>query len=133
MNEADSSSTNEVAEVATKEGLFVRLRAKVTLPIALVILVFLALVIVSAGFSLYWNDSNRKYDIARGNEDSKNQALSVEDGTTDRTSPVDEAAIKQKLDFLEKENKALSGMGNFEPGDVNNENLQIVTPEQPSF
>lgn len=114
-------------------SFLVRTRAKVTLPIALGILIFLAAVIVLAGFSIYWNDSNRKYDIARGNKESKNQALSVEDGTTDRTSPVDARAVTNKLDFLEKEVKALNNMSSFDPADISNENLQLITPDQPSL
>ena len=130
----EDKAANELTEKpALQENLFVRLRSKVTMPIALAILVLLAAIIVAVGFGAYWNDSNRKYDIARGNKESKNQALSVDDGTTDRTSPVDSSAVNKKIDFLDKEIKALSAMGSFDPTDVSNENLQLSVPDQPSL
>lgn len=132
-DELINNEQKAATDLSERDNLFIRTRAKITLPIALMILIFLAGIIVVVGFSIYWNDGNRKYDIARGNKETKNQALSVEDGTTDRTSPVDAGAVKNKLDFLDKEVKALNNMSSFDPADISNVNLQLITPDQPSL
>ena len=106
---------------------------RISLPGALAIAIAAAMLIVLAAYLLYWNDSNRKYDLARPGQQTENKALSVEDNEADTTSPVDEAAAKQKLDFLNKELKALNGLGQFNPEDLNDENIQLAPTEQPSL
>ena len=106
---------------------------KINLITALLIIILAALLIVALAYSLYWRSSDRKYDLARGGTQPENTALTIEDPESDRTSRVDSTATKQKLEYLEKEVKALSNIGNFNPEDLSDENLQLITPSQPSF
>ena len=107
---------------------------RTTLPAALIIIIILAATIVAVAYLLYWNSEDRKYDLARGGEQTKNQALNVEDSeAADRTSPVDVPATKKKIEYLQSEIRALGSLGNFESGDVSDQNLQLVEPEPTSF
>jgi hypothetical protein len=100
---------------------------------ALAIIIFMALIIVAVGYGLYWNSKDRKYDIARGGDLSENKALTIEDSESDRTSPVDPPATKQKLEYLQKEINALNSIGSFNPEDLSDQNLQLISPNQPSL
>ncbi len=107
---------------------------RTTLPAALMIVILLAGAIVVVAYALYWNSEDRKYDLARGGEEIKNQALSVEDpDAADRTSPVDAPATKQKIEYLQSEIRALGSLGKFESGDLSDQNLQLTEPDPASF
>lgn len=106
---------------------------RISLTGALFIAITAAGLIVAAGYLMYWNNPNRKYDLARPGNQEDNKALSVEDDEADTTSPVDEKAAKQKLDYLKKEIKALEGLGQFNPDDLSDENIQLSPAEQPSL
>lgn len=100
---------------------------------ALALVIIMAGVIVAVGYILYWNNPDHKYDIARPGDKDENRTLSVEDDTTDKTSPVDAAAAKQKIDYLSKEAKALSGFSQFSADDLSDQSLQITPSDKPSY
>ena len=106
---------------------------KLSLLQALTIALVAASLIVIAASLLYWNHPNRKYDLARPGEKEDNNALEVNDEQADTTSPVDETAAKQKLEYLSKELKALEGLGQFNTEDLSNENIQLAPTQQPSL
>ncbi len=118
------------SEEATKTGLW--LPFKINLGMALAIAITMAGVIVAVAYSIYWNNPNRKYDIARGG-DTDNQALSVEDEEADTTSPADAPATKQKIDYLNKEINALGSLNKFSPDDLSDQNIQLAPSDQPSM
>lgn len=99
---------------------------------AIMIAITLAAVIVTIAYLMYWNDPNRKYDLARGG-DAVNQALSVEDSEADTTSAVSAQATKQKIEYLDKELRALTSINAFHPDDLNGQNIQLLPAEQPSL
>lgn len=100
---------------------------------ALMIAISAALVIVAIAYYLYWINPNRKYDIARAGSRDNNQILTIEDDEADTTSAVDPPAVKRKSEYLSKEINALGTMSNFDANDVNDQNLQLTQPEQPSL
>jgi len=107
---------------------------RITLPAALMIVIVLSGLIVSVAYAIYWNSEDRKYDLARGGDETKNQALNVEDtDATDRTSPVDAPAAQKKLEYLQSEIRALGGLGKFESSDLSDQNLQLTEPDPASF
>jgi len=106
--------------------------SKFNLFTGLTLVIVVALLIVGLGYSLYWNDENRKYDIARAG-DQENEALGVVDPAADTTGPVDKNAIKQKIKFLDKEIKALESLNEFNPTDLSNESIQLVQSERPEL
>lgn len=106
---------------------------KLSLLQALLVALTGAVIIVTIAFMMYWTNSNRKYDLARPGEKEDNSALEVTDEEADTTSPVDAAAAKQKLDYLNNELKALEGLGQFSPEDLNDENIQLEPTQQPSL
>lgn len=103
----------------------------VTLPIAMLIVIFAASLIVGLGYIMYLNSDNQKYDLARPGQKQDNKALGIED-EADTTSPVDEASAKRKKEYLKKEIDALKGITNFEPTDLSDQNIQLAPAEQPS-
>ncbi len=107
--------------------------ARLSLTGALTIIIGVAVIIVAVAYALYWNDSDRKYDIARGGNTSENQALDVDDSEVDRISPVSASDTQQKLEYLQKEIDALKGIGDFDPEDVSDQNLQLISPSEPSL
>ena len=128
--EVESPESTQLPESANRLPIWQR----TTLPVALMIVILLASAIVAVAYSIYWNSADRKYDLARGGEETKNQALSVEDAdAADRTSPVDAPAVKQKMEFLQSEISALSSLGKFESSDLSDQNLQLVEPDPASF
>lgn len=100
---------------------------------ALSIVIIAATLIVVVAYSLYWNDSDRKYDIARGGKTSENQVLNLDESSVDRTSPVDSNDAKQKLEYLQQELEALRGLADFNPEDLSDQNLRLVAPSEPSL
>lgn len=100
---------------------------------ALLVALLGTVVIVVLAFLMYWNHPNRKYDLARPGSKEDNNALEVTDEQADTTSPVDEAAAKQKLEYLNSELKALEGLGEFSPEDLSDENIQLAPTQQPSL
>lgn len=106
--------------------------AKLNLAGALGLAVGAACVLVAIGYLAYWNDPNRKYDLARPGE-KDNLLLKVEDEEADTTSPVTAEAAKQKIDYLKKEIKALQGVSSFEVDELSDQNIQLVPGEQPSL
>lgn len=100
---------------------------------ALIVALIGALLIVVLAFLMYWNHPNRKYDLARPGAKEDNNALDVSDEQADTTSPVDETAAKQKLEYLNDELKALEGLGQFNPEDLSDENIQLAPTQQPSL
>lgn len=136
MEEVKQSQNNETPESAYSHDSSSKLPIwrRTTLPAALAVVILLAGIIVAVAYALYWNSEDRKYDLARGGEEAKNQALSVEDAdAADRTSPVDAPATKQKIEYLQSEVRALGSLGEFESGDLSDQNLQLVEPEPISF
>lgn len=99
---------------------------------ALALAIAAALVIVAIAYALYWNNPNRKYDLARPGE-RDNLSVRVEDEEADTTSPVNEAAVKQKIENLTKELNTLGGISNFDPNDLNDQLIQLAPSEQPSL
>ncbi len=99
---------------------------------ALTVAIFVACCIVAVGYYMYLQDPNKKYDLARPGE-KDNQSLRVEDDEADTTSPATAAAAKQKIEYLNKEINALSGISKFEPEDLSDQNIQLVPADQPSL
>lgn len=99
---------------------------------ALAIAIGAAAVIVGIAYTMYWNDSNRKYDIARGG-DTANQALTVIDSEADTTSPVNIYAVRQKIEYINNELKALNSLNKFNVDDLSDQSIQLAPSEQPSF
>ena len=129
MNDIDPKQVNKKTKILSKFSL----NSRYSLAGLLVIVIVTACAVVAIGYILYWNNPNRKYDLARGGESSENQVLNIEQTVDDRTSPVDAPDIKQKIEYLQKEITALKSIGDFNPNDVSNQNLQLVTPYQPSL
>lgn len=98
---------------------------------ALMIAIVAALGIVAVAYLMYYENPNRKYDLARGGEEA-NQALGVEDDEADTTSKVTPDAVKLKIDYLDKELQALTSINGFNPGDLNDQNIQLLPADQPS-
>ena len=105
---------------------------KVTLPMALIVVILLASVIVASGYWLYLHSDNQKYDLARPGQKQDNQALNVEDMDADTTSPVDATVVKRKSEYLQKEIGALKSMTDFSPNDLSDQDIQLAPSEQPS-
>lgn len=99
---------------------------------ALAIAIGAACGIVAIAYMLYWNDPNRKYDLARPGEQD-NQSLKIEDDEADTTSPVTEKAVDNKIEYLEKEIKALNEVSTFHPEDLSDQRIQIAPSDQPSL
>mgnify|MGYP000996594920 CR=1 FL=1 len=99
---------------------------------AISIAIFVAFCIVAVAYTMYWNDSNRKYDIARGGEKA-NQALAVEDEEADTTSPVTPAAAQNKIEYLTKELNALNSLNKFNADDLSDQSIQLVPSDEPSL
>lgn len=98
---------------------------------ALFLAVGAACVIVAVAYVMYLNNPNRKYDLARpGQKDD--QSLRVDD-EADTTSPVGPASAQQKIEYLEKEVKALNSVSKFEAEDLSDSNIQLTPSEQPSL
>lgn len=128
MSEQTPPVVDQATDTTEEKGLL----PKLNLTGALFIAIGVACCIVLVAYLMYWNNSNRKYDIARGGEKA-NQVLSVEDEEADTTSAVTATATKQKIDYLEKELKALNGLGKFSPEDLSDQNIQLMPAEQPSL
>lgn len=89
--------------------------------------------IVAVGFLMYWNNTDRKYDIARPGDRLENQTLSVESDDIDRTSPVTAPVAKQKIDYLNKEIKTLNGFADFKASDLSDQDIQLAPSDRPSY
>ena len=100
---------------------------------ALSIVIALACVIVGIAYALYYNDTNRKYDIVRGGEKNDNQALNVEDEEANTTSPVDAPAAKRKIEYLEREINGINSISKFEAEDLSDQSIQLAPADQPSL
>ncbi len=109
-----------------------RWKPQLNLTAAIAIAIFVACCIVAVAYAMYWNDSNRKYDIARGGEKA-NQALAVEDEEADTTSPVTPAAAQNKIEYLTKELTALNSLNRFNADDLSDQSIQLVPSDQPSL
>lgn len=105
---------------------------QLSLPAALTVLIATACIVVAIAYLFYHNNPNRKYDIERGDMINKNEALSVEDEEADATSALDAPSTKRKIEYLEKELKALSGLNTFNESELSDQNLQLMPAEQPS-
>lgn len=125
--------TEQAHEVSRRHHRLMRRLSKMNLPTMLGLVIFVACLIVAAGYLFYERDSNRKYDIARPGQNEDNQVLNVEDEGADTTSLVTPSAAKQKLRNFEKELEALNGLSSFEPDDLSDQSLQLVPPDQPSL
>lgn len=104
-----------------------------SLATALCLVLVAASILVSFAYWLYWNDSNRKYDLARPGHKDDNEILEIESGEADTTSPVSAATAEQKLKDFNKEVNALDSLGQFDPGDLSDQAIQLSPPEQPSL
>jgi|GEM_PF-6693269 len=124
---------NEPQEVLDGHVAKVHSLPTITLAGALAIAIAAACVIVAIAYALYYNSPNRKYDIVRGGEESKNQALNVEDEEADTTSPVDGPTAKRKIDYLEKEVNGLKGFSTFDADDLSDQNIRLAPADQPSL
>lgn len=105
---------------------------KLTLPVALIIVILLASLIVGLGYWLYLNSDNQKYDLERPGQKQNNQALNIEDQEADTTSPVDASVAKRKIEYLQKEIGALKSMTDFPANDLSDQDIQLTPSEQPS-
>lgn len=105
---------------------------KLTLPVALIIVLLLASLIVGLGYWLYLNSDNQKYDLERPGQKQNNQALNIEDQEADTTSPVDASVAKRKIEYLQKEIGALKSMTDFPANDLSDQDIQLTPSEQPS-
>jgi hypothetical protein len=115
--------------LVTKLGLRFQ---KLNLGGALAVAIFMASCIVAVAYYMYLQNPNKKYDLARPGE-KDNQSLRVEDDEADTTSPATAAAAKQKVEYLNKEINALSGISKFESEDLTDQNIQLVPADQPSL
>ena len=106
---------------------------RVNLATAIAFFIFIACVLVAVSTMMYLRDPNRKYDIARSGESINNLALEIEDSPEDASSPVTASILQQKIDYLQKEINALSGMGDFDEDDLNDQNLHLNPLEQPAL
>ena len=105
----------------------------VNLVSAMILLILIACALVTVSTMMYLRDPNRKYDIARSGESIDNQALDIQDNSDDASSPVTASVLQQKTDYLQKEINALSGMGDFDEDDLNDQNLHLNPLEQPAL
>jgi len=129
MTKETTEPVNQVQPSALKKWW----HFKLSLAGGLAVLIAAACVIVTFGYMLYWNNSNRKYDIDRGGAQNQNQALSVDDSETNTIAPVDAPATKNKIDYLDKEVTALQSLNKFDQNDLSDQNLQLAPAEQPSL
>lgn len=104
-------------------------KLRINLAGAIAIAIVAACCIVAVAYTMYWNDSNRKYDIARGGE-KENKALTIEDQEADTTSPVTPSAVKKKLDYLTKELNALNSLNKFNAEDLSDQSIQLLPSEE---
>ena len=110
----------------------IREKIHITLPVAVGIVLIMASIIVAAGYWLYLDSDNQKYDLARPGQKQVNKALDVEDTDADTTSPVDAPVTKRKLEYLDKEIGALKSMTDFNQADLSDQDIQLSPAEQPS-
>lgn len=101
---------------------------RVTLPMALIVAITAALCIVLVAYWLYWNNDNRKYDIARAGQQTTTRITDDESTAVDVTSAVSIEDIKKKLNFLEKEVAAMDTVDGFEVEDLQDETIQLTAP-----
>lgn len=97
------------------------------------VLILIAMMIVLAGYLIYWTSPDRKYDIARPGKNDTNKATSVEDSLENDTSAIDLSDIQRKRKFLEDEQKALQSMVNFQPTSLSDQSLRLASPNDPSL
>lgn len=99
----------------------------------LAIVIFAAVCTVGVAYLLYEKNSNRKYDIARPGQNDENKVLNVEDDEADTTSPVTAEVAKDKIERYQRELEALNSLGSFNPEALNDQNIQLAPPDQPSL
>lgn len=128
MSDVKQADTATTWQSALQERL-----TNLSLLTVVIIIIVAACGIVGIGYLLYERDSNRKYDIARPGQHEENEVLTVEDDEADTTSPVTPSAAKQKLENLTKEINGLSSISSFSPEDLNDQNIQLTPPDQPSL
>lgn len=104
-----------------------------TLPRALALVIAAAGVLVLIGFLQYWNSENRKYDIARPGQATENKALDVTVTEEDIATPVDPAAVDDKLQFLEDEKAVLDSLNKLEVDNLSDQNLRLTPSQRPSM
>lgn len=111
-----------------KQTLFERF----DLTIILVFTVLIALIIVAISYWMYYNNPQRKYDIARPGDNEINKVLTIEDDTEDTSKPVDLTDAKQKLETLGEELKALGGFNSYGPDGLSDQSLGLQPNDQPA-
>lgn len=101
---------------------------------ALTVIVLTAALITLVAYGLYWNNSNRKYDISRPGSGEKSRVLDINDpDEADLNSAVDDNSVKNKQDFLKKELEALDSIGGFSSEALSDQNIRLISPEQPGL
>lgn len=123
------SDVNSIAvdDVKTERGLNISLIGM------LIATIIVALSLVVVAYYLYHISPQRKFDLARPGDPNKNAVVDVEDIQADTKSPVSTVDAKNKLDSLSRELKALSGFGNFDPNDINDQNVGLQQSDQPTL
>ncbi len=111
-----------------------RLNIKLSFVASMCLLIFVAGILVVVAYYVYWQDTDRKYDIARPGNAASEQDLKVEDAViSDATARVDAPATKQKIEFMTKEINALDAINKFDPSDLSDQNIHLVPSDQPSL
>lgn len=123
-----SDTVISVADDSKIEG-----RTNISLISMLMATILVALSLVAVSYFLYYISPQRKFDLARPGDPNKNAVVDVEDIQADTKSPVSIVDAKNKLDSFSKELKALSGYSNFEPADINDQNVGLQSSDQPAL
>lgn len=112
-----------------EQSLLQRIVGRISLEVALSIIITVACLIVAVGYLTYLQNPNRKYDLARpGEKDTQN--LRVPDDYED-SGPVDAESVEKKIDYLKEEIRALEGVNAFNPEDLSDTNIGF-TAEPPT-
>lgn len=126
------SDENELDESIKNSHYPVWLK-KLTLPKALGLVILTSVLFVSIGYLMYWGSKDRKYDIARPDKENTSQGIDVTDLEENISTPVDLAAVRDKIKFLEREQAALRGMNKLDVINLSDQNILLVPSDQPSL
>lgn len=92
---------------------------------ALAIIIVAAGFIVAAGYLMYLQNPNKKYDLARPGE-KDTQSLRVPDDY-EETGPVDADSVQKKIEYLKEEIRVLGGVNSFGLEDLSDQNIGLTT------
>ena len=92
---------------------------------ALIIIVSISLIMVTAAYFMYLKSSQKKYDLARPGNSLHNKVLSAEDNSSDKTTPVDAQITKAKIKAINTQLKVMAGFDSFGQDEINDQSLSL--------